>query len=131
MFRRVTSWIAAFCAAHFSTGGKGWDDPERTWQKKQAATLMEKADQRGYRPVFGGDLNVSPPARNLDVLTTMYDRYQECAEKDGVYDGPNTKDGEKIDYIFSPFQFSACSVTAYVGLSDHYSIHGSVPLPAK
>ncbi|MEV1041788.1 MULTISPECIES: endonuclease/exonuclease/phosphatase family protein [unclassified Streptomyces] len=127
----VPSRAAMFCAAHFSTGGKGWDDPERTWQKKQAATLMEKADQRGYRPVFGGDLNVSPPARGLDVLTPVYDRYQECAEQNGVYDGPNTKDGEKIDYIFSPFQFSACSVETYVGLSDHFSIHGSVPLPAR
>ncbi|MFB6819039.1 hypothetical protein ACFCV8_31325, partial [Streptomyces sp. NPDC056347] len=56
----------------------------------------------------GGDLNVSPPARGHDTLTTMYDRYQECAEKDGVYDGPSTKDGEEIDYIFSPYSFSAC-----------------------
>ncbi|MEU9563380.1 endonuclease/exonuclease/phosphatase family protein [Streptomyces sp. NPDC048161] len=82
----VPSRAAMYCAAHFSTGGKGWDDPERTWQKKQAAT---------------------------------------------VYDGPNTKDGEKTEYIFSLYSFSACSVTAHVGLSDHYSIHGSVPLPAK
>ncbi|MFJ2897932.1 endonuclease/exonuclease/phosphatase family protein [Streptomyces sp. NPDC087218] len=120
-----------YCSAHFSTGGKGWDDPKREWQPKQAAMLMEKADQSGYRPVFGGDLNVSPPARGFSALTPMYDRYQECDEKNGVYDGDDTKDGEKIDYIFSPYTFAACSVQTYVGLSDHYSIHGAVQLPPK
>lgn len=127
----VPSQAVMYCSAHFSTGGKGWDDPDRTWQPKQAAKLMEKADQGGYRPVFGGDLNVSPPARGFGALTPMYDRYQECDEKNGVYDGADTKDGEKIDYIFSPYTFSACSVQTYVGLSDHYSIHGSVQLPPR
>ncbi|MFE7467353.1 hypothetical protein ACFU6R_25065, partial [Streptomyces sp. NPDC057499] len=56
----------------------------------------------------GDDLNVSPPACGHDTLTTMHDRYQECAERGGVYDGPDTKGGEKIDYIFSPYSFSAC-----------------------
>lgn len=129
----VPSHASMYCSAHFSTGGKNWDDPGRTYQSQQAAQLIAAADQRGYRPVFGGDLNVTPPARGFDVLKPVYDRYQECDENPpfAPNDGRNTMDGSKIDYIFGPGNStSSCSVEDYVGRSDHYSIHSVITLPA-
>ncbi|MFI0977781.1 endonuclease/exonuclease/phosphatase family protein [Streptomyces sp. NPDC021093] len=129
----VPSHAAMYCSAHFSTGGQNWDDPARTFQRQQAAQLIEAADQRGYRPIFGGDLNVTPPARGFNVLKPMYDRYQECDENSPIApgDGRDTMSGAKIDYIFGPGNStSSCSIENYTGRSDHYSIHSVISLPA-
>ncbi|WP_051813172.1 endonuclease/exonuclease/phosphatase family protein [Streptomyces sp. NRRL S-340] len=131
----VPSWAVMACAAHFSTGGAGYDDPGRTVQRQQARDLAAQlAGYSGYRPVFGGDLNATPTAVPEDggspVVQPLYDAYGEC---DRPADRP-TKGPAKLDYLFAPTAatWSGCTVGSDpAGLSDHQPLWGTVNLPAR
>ncbi|WP_328557796.1 MULTISPECIES: hypothetical protein [unclassified Streptomyces] len=88
-----------------------------------------------YRVVFGGDLNVNPPARGqsgYDVLNPTYDAYRECAQlqdPNSSRDGQNTTDTSKIDYIFGAGHAS-CAVSANTWGSDHHALRSTTLLPA-
>lgn len=129
----IQSWAVMACTAHFSTGGKGYDDEDRHQQQAQAAFLAEKVGYRGYRAVFGGDLNatptVTPKGSNLPVLLPLYHTYKEC-------DDPlnrTTAGNSKLDYLFAPpfAIWSGCTVGATTGPSDHKPVWGTVNLPAR
>ncbi|MFC5827006.1 endonuclease/exonuclease/phosphatase family protein [Nonomuraea insulae] len=121
----IESWAVIACSAHFSTGGPTYDDPDRTYQVRQAQTMIDAlAARTGFRPIFGGDLNVTP---DLPVLKALYSGYRECDQ------GTNrpTKDGMKLDYLFAPTDASwTCQVMSSTGPSDHRAIWGTVHLPA-
>ncbi|WP_372348064.1 endonuclease/exonuclease/phosphatase family protein [Streptomyces sp. KL116D] len=131
----VPSWSVMACSAHFSTGGAGYDDPERDDQSRQAAFLAtEVARYSGYRPVFGGDLNatptVTPTGSTVPVLQPLYDAYKECDEP---ADRP-TKGSIKLDYLFAPGSatWSGCTIGSDTGNpSDHRPVRGTVTLPAR
>ncbi|MFI7338253.1 endonuclease/exonuclease/phosphatase family protein [Streptomyces sp. NPDC050085] len=142
------------CTSHFSAGA-GYDDPEAEYRKIQAGEFMGivRAAPAGYRPVFGGDLNsVSPDSTGADggdhdrsALKDMYASYRECAQLGDLNSsrsGPATAvasgpDGTgdptmKIDYIFAPktAPFTSCAVSATHGSSDHWTLYGTIALPA-
>ncbi|MFI6524091.1 endonuclease/exonuclease/phosphatase family protein [Streptomyces uncialis] len=144
----VPSRAVMACNAHFSSGGgDNSDDQSGAARTKQAAALLGivgQYEQKGYRVVFGGDLN-SVPTDSMssdtpkDILTQTYTRYRECDEGYWAarpFDGRATKPFDtrsiKIDYIFAPDSapIDACMVTPDAGKSDHYPIHGRVNLPA-
>ncbi|UTR81819.1 endonuclease/exonuclease/phosphatase family protein [Streptomyces cavourensis] len=129
----VQSWAVMACTAHFSTGGKGYDDPERHVQQAQAAHLAEKvAEYPGYRPVFGGDLNatptVTPEESTVPVLQPLYQKFKECDPTNTV-----TAGNSKLDYLFAPntATWAPCHVGGTVGPSDHKPVWGTVTLPAR
>ncbi|MFJ9570221.1 endonuclease/exonuclease/phosphatase family protein [Streptomyces bacillaris] len=129
----VQSWAVMACTAHFSTGGKGYDDPERHVQQAQAAHLAEKvAEYPGYRPVFGGDLNatptVTPEESTVPVLQPLYQKFKECDPTNTV-----TAGNSKLDYLFAPntATWAPCHVGGSVGPSDHKPVWGTVTLPAR
>ncbi|MFE5244599.1 MULTISPECIES: endonuclease/exonuclease/phosphatase family protein [unclassified Streptomyces] len=141
------------CTAHLSAG-LGYEDGDGKARTQQALELRDLADTplwqaKGYRTVFGGDLNLVPPVPEAtpaqggpsEALKPLYERYVECAmpTADAPWTGPptaNAVDGKptrKIDYIFAPRsagQFSSCGVSATAGKSDHWTLYGSVRLPA-
>lgn len=141
------------CTAHLSAG-LGYEDGDGTARTQQALELRDLADTpqwqtKGYRTVFGGDMNLVPPVPDAtpaeggpsEALKPVYERYVECAmpAADAPWTGPptaNTVDGKptkKIDYIFAPKSaghFSSCSVSATSGKSDHWTLYGSVRLSA-
>ncbi|MZD09152.1 endonuclease/exonuclease/phosphatase [Streptomyces sp. SID5785] len=138
------------CTSHFSAG-KGYDDPKGAYRTKQAAALMQLADQApsGYRAVFGGDLNsVAPDSTgddggdvNRTALVSTYASYRECAQGadlNSPRSGPSTavknaagEATQKIDYIFAPRNTSfTCAVSATTGSSDHWTLYGTISLPA-
>ncbi|MFE7114855.1 endonuclease/exonuclease/phosphatase family protein [Streptomyces sp. NPDC057654] len=122
-----------FCAAHFSTGGAKWDDPDGSYRRAQVQTMLKAVDKPGYRPVFGGDLNTSPPDDEdgdgpADVTAPFYDRFQECDQSaaGGRRDGAITNGRLKLDYIFGPKQAAyRCGVTE-TGLSDHKMLDATI-----
>ncbi|WP_258054692.1 endonuclease/exonuclease/phosphatase family protein [Streptomyces sp. Ru71] len=133
----VTSKAVMYCGAHFSTGGTGWDDPDWSYHGYQRDELTgdeARARTAGYRVVFGGDLNVNPPARGWDgsqVLTPVYDDYRECAQLQdagSARDGQNTTGNSKIDYIFGAGH-TACAVSAGTWGSDHHALRSTTLLP--
>ncbi|MGQ4381748.1 endonuclease/exonuclease/phosphatase family protein [Streptomyces sp. SAS_267] len=149
----IPSRAVMACTAHLSAG-KGYDDETGEWRTDQAVQLNDLAHYwettYGYRTVFGGDLNVVPPYPYASVdeggpssaLLSVYGRYLECsqlANPDSTRTGKPTANanaqGEptrKIDYIFAPksAEFTRCSVSATSGLSDHWTLYGTVALPA-
>ncbi|MEV8535199.1 endonuclease/exonuclease/phosphatase family protein [Streptomyces sp. NPDC051211] len=146
----VPSRAVMACTAH-SSAGKGYDDDTGYWRTRQAVQLRDLADgfaEQGYRPVFGGDLNLVPPvpAATVDqggpstALDPVYDSYTECNQPAGKLSprtGKPTANPDaggnptrKLDYIFAPNTFSRCSVSATSGKSDHWTLYGTVPLPA-
>ncbi|MGW0966867.1 endonuclease/exonuclease/phosphatase family protein [Streptomyces sp. NPDC002516] len=139
------------CTSHFSAG-KGYDDKDGTHRAKQATELMGLAGQApsGYRPVFGGDLNsVAPDSTGDDggdehraALVSTYASYRECAQgndlnnpRAGAPTAVKNDAGaptQKIDYIFAPRNASfKCEVSATHGHSDHWTLYGTVSLPAS
>ncbi|MFJ8753269.1 endonuclease/exonuclease/phosphatase family protein [Streptomyces sp. NPDC102441] len=138
------------CTSHFSAG-QGYDDPSGEFRTKQAAQLIGIAEEAaaGYRPVFGGDLNSTGPDSEVadsgghTILEGAYSSYREC-EQLGDVNRPRTgratavpaKDGEptmKIDHIFAPRNapFAGCTVSATSGHSDHWTLYGTISLPAN
>ncbi|MFD8864223.1 endonuclease/exonuclease/phosphatase family protein [Streptomyces sp. NPDC059590] len=148
----IPSRAVMACTAHLSAG-RGYDDNTGEWRTKQAKELRNLAakwEAKGYRPVFGGDLNVVPPVPEATegeggpstVLMPVYDRYLECSQL-GDPDAPRSgaptsnansqgKPMHKIDYIFAPktARFTRCAVSATSGKSDHWTLYGTVALPA-
>ncbi|OCC11387.1 endonuclease/exonuclease/phosphatase family protein [Streptomyces sp. PTY087I2] len=129
----IPSWAVMSCTAHFSTGGKGYDDEDRNQQKAQADFLARKVGYTGYRAVFGGDLNatptVTPKGSDLPVLLSLYQTHKEC-------DDPlnrTTAGNSKLDYLFVPpsATWSGCTVGATAVPSDHKPVWGTVTLPAR
>ncbi|MFJ9818378.1 endonuclease/exonuclease/phosphatase family protein [Streptomyces sp. NPDC101151] len=137
------------CTSHFSAG-LGYEDGDGTFRKKQAAELMGIAKQApaGYRPVFGGDLNsVGPDSTgddggNRTILEGTYASYRECAQLDDL-NRPRTGTStavadaagnptQKIDHIFAPRNapFSTCKVSTTHGSSDHWTLYGTISVPA-
>lgn len=150
----IPSKAAVLCTGHLSAGPP-YDDLTKDgyWRITQGRELQELAAQWerwGYRPVFGGDMNVVPPALEADVahggpssaLVPVYDHYLECSQGDDpsnprkgdfTANGSGGKPTRKLDYIFAPrtAKFVNCKVSATDGKSDHWSLHGLVTLPAK
>ncbi|WP_406340728.1 endonuclease/exonuclease/phosphatase family protein [Streptomyces sp. NBC_00648] len=120
----VASWAAEVCAAHFSTGGPGYDDPYRTYQPQQADTLRRAASLPGYRPLLGGDLNATP---STGVLGTLYSAYEECDARSATPNRP-TAGTIKIDYLFGGGTWSGCGVAPDTGSSDHRAVWGTLTL---
>ncbi|GAA1172884.1 hypothetical protein GCM10009654_32640 [Streptomyces hebeiensis] len=139
------------CAAHFSAG-EGYEDPKGTARSKQAGELLDiaAAAPTGYRPVFGGDLNAvgpdstGPDGGNRGILANAYASYRECAQLNDLSNprtGPATAVAAKetgaatmkIDHIFAPRNapFESCAVSATHAPSDHWSLHGTIHLPAN
>ena len=128
-----------FCTAHFSAG-LPTDDADGSKRREQAAKLQEIVHaytQPGYRTVYGGDLNATPPdsdpANDLpkDLMTSAYAADKECDEglsaerpRDGRATKPLATRSIKIDYLFGPSAGTvvSCDVTADAGESDHYPI---------
>lgn len=131
----VPSWAVMACSAHFSTGGAGYDDPDRSQQQEQASYLAQQVGQySGYRPVFGGDLNATPTVKptgsTVPVLQPLYNAYAECDEPDNR----PTKGTLKLDYLFAPpsATWSGCTVVPEpANPSDHQPLKGKVTLPAR
>ncbi|AEY94266.1 endonuclease/exonuclease/phosphatase family protein (plasmid) [Streptomyces hygroscopicus subsp. jinggangensis 5008] len=133
----ITSKAVMYCGAHFSTGGTNYDDPDWTYHADQLSELTtdeQIAKDNGYRAVFGGDLNVNPPARGWDgyqVLNPVYGTYRECAQlqdANSARDGQNTTNSSKIDYIFGAGH-TACAVSANTWGSDHHALRSTTLLP--
>ncbi|MEU6664463.1 endonuclease/exonuclease/phosphatase family protein [Streptomyces sp. NPDC046727] len=133
----IVSKAVMYCGAHFSTGGKDWEDTDWSAHGFQRDELMgdeARAKDSGYRVVFGGDLNVNPPARGWDghaVLDPAYDAYRECAQLQdagSARDGRNTTGNSKIDYIFGAGH-TACAVSAGTWGSDHHALRSTTLLP--
>ncbi|MFE2562028.1 endonuclease/exonuclease/phosphatase family protein [Streptomyces sp. NPDC059352] len=133
-----------FCTAHFSAG-LATDDADGSKRREQAAELQKivrSYTMPGYRTVYGGDLNVTPPDSTStdlpkDVLTSAYAADEECDEglsstqpRDGratkplTYEDPSKNRSIKIDYLFGPSAGTvvSCDVQADAGASDHYPI---------
>ncbi|MGW6389595.1 hypothetical protein ACWFR1_03615 [Streptomyces sp. NPDC055103] len=127
-----------FCTAHFSAG-LPTDDSDGSVRRQQAAKLQEIVHaytMPGYRTVYGGDLNATPPDSTStdlpkDVLTPAYTADKECDEglsatqpRDGRATKPLTGRSIKIDYLFGPSTGTvvSCDVTADAGQSDHYPV---------
>lgn len=150
----IPSRAVVACTAHLSAGPP-YDDltEDGYWRKEQGKSFLGLVTDwraRGYRPVFGGDMNVVPPASNAGVseggpssaLVPLYDQYLECSQGNDpskVRGGEPTANGvdgmptRKLDYIFAPRTsgFTNCAVSASDGKSDHWSLHGTVALPAE
>ncbi|WP_158100380.1 endonuclease/exonuclease/phosphatase family protein [Streptomyces thermovulgaris] len=132
----IQSWAVMGCTAHFSTGGPGYEDRDRKFQAQQAQFLVNKGVEygnKGYRSLFGGDLNATPThtptGSEVPVLQPLYDNYTEC-------DQPRnraTKGSLKLDYIFAPTSatWSGCTIGTDTSTSDHWPIRGTVTLPAR
>ncbi|OAR23286.1 hypothetical protein A8W25_27740 [Streptomyces sp. ERV7] len=120
----VASWAAQVCAAHFSTGGPGYDDPERVFQPQQAQALRQAASLPGYRPLLGGDLNAAP---STGVPATLYSAYEECDAHSATPNRP-TAGSSKIDYLFGGGTWSGCGVATDTGSSDHRAVWGTLTL---
>jgi endonuclease/exonuclease/phosphatase family metal-dependent hydrolase len=139
------------CSTHFSSGcpqgscGMLHDDDSNcnyrtNYQVPELKSIADGAASAGYRPIFGGDLNVSPPDDLVNnvcrtAATPLYDAYKECAQADyGSRNGdktfPSGTPTRKIDYIFAPSNatFNACTVMANTD-SDHRPIYGTITLP--
>ncbi|MFJ2937549.1 endonuclease/exonuclease/phosphatase family protein [Streptomyces sp. NPDC087219] len=133
-----------FCTAHFSAGLKE-DDLDGTKRREQAAELQKivrSYTMPGYRTVYGGDLNATPPDSESpdapkDVTASAYAADKECDEglwsarpRDGRATKPIIKSDPaqnrfiKIDYLFGPPSGTvvSCDVPADAGRSDHYPI---------
>ncbi|MEU1076165.1 MULTISPECIES: endonuclease/exonuclease/phosphatase family protein [unclassified Streptomyces] len=121
----VVSWAAEVCAAHFSTGGPGYDDPDRTFQPQQAQTLRQAASLPGYRALLGGDLNAAPAT---GVPATLYAAFEECDAHSATPNQP-TAGSSKIDYLFGGGSWTGCGVAADTGSSDHRAVWGTLTLP--
>ncbi|MEU4930415.1 endonuclease/exonuclease/phosphatase family protein [Streptomyces yokosukanensis] len=147
----LPSRAVAACTAHLSAG-YGYDDPDGTWRTRQAQQMLDITktyENQGYRVVFGGDFNLVPPYPQAtakeggpsEALDPVYDRYFECGQEgdpaakrtgDPTANGVDGKPTRKIDYIFSPKNAPVmnCSVSPDSGHSDHWTLYGSVSLPA-
>ncbi|MEU5088940.1 endonuclease/exonuclease/phosphatase family protein [Streptomyces sp. NPDC021356] len=150
----IPSRTVVVCTGHLSAGPP-YDDltEDGSWRIKQGQELRKLADQWedwGYRPVFGGDMNVVPPALGAGVpeggpssaLVPVYDHYLECSQGDDptkpragefTANGSGGRPTRKLDYLFAPLNanFVDCQVSATSGKSDHWSLHGLVSLPAR
>ncbi|MFF1483451.1 endonuclease/exonuclease/phosphatase family protein [Streptomyces sp. NPDC058319] len=147
----LPSRAVAACTAHLSAGYL-YEDPDGTWRKRQAQQLLDITrtyEAKGYRVVFGGDFNLVPPYPQAgpkeggpsEALDPVYDKYLECGQQgdpDAKRTGAPTanasggKPTRKIDYIFAPKNAPVrnCSVSSGSGHSDHWTLYGTVSLPA-
>ncbi|HEX6685118.1 MAG TPA: endonuclease/exonuclease/phosphatase family protein [Candidatus Limnocylindrales bacterium] len=122
------------CSTHFSSG-LSTDDPTGGYRLQQVPELLAAAAKPGYRSIFGGDLNLTPPdapAGSIpDALAQVYASYEECDQSahGGARLGTPTHGQSKIDYIFGP---QAASYTCRVGTesadSDHKPVYARITL---
>jgi endonuclease/exonuclease/phosphatase family metal-dependent hydrolase len=130
----VESRALNICAAHFSSA-LSEDDPSGTYRTRQVGELLSAAGRPGYRSIFGGDLNLTPPDSPSGAvpgaLGPVYDAYQECDQSafGGLRKGTPTDGGSKIDYIFGPASAGyQCRVASEATDSDHKPIYARVAL---
>lgn len=133
----VESKALNFCAAHFSSGAAE-DDPTGTARTQQVSELLAAAAKPGYRAVFGGDLNLTPPDSPAgpvpDALAPVYSAYQECDQSahGGARTGAPTAGSQKIDYIFGPLSATyQCRVGTANTSSDHKPLYATIAIPAS
>jgi endonuclease/exonuclease/phosphatase family metal-dependent hydrolase len=107
---------------------------------RQLSELLTAMNRPGYRTIFGGDLNLTPPAAApraaapVDAMGPAYDAYEECDQSayGGRRTGTPTYGNSKIDYIFGPPAATyRCRVAPPNELSDHRPIYATVTLPAS
>lgn len=124
------------CGAHFSILGEDIVEGSPTDTREAQAELVRAAGQRaverGYRTILGGDLNVS----ELERQQVLGGLYRDNIEADQVGAPPlneNTHGLGKLDFIF--FDRSWTGITASVvplepdGVSDHRSLVATAYLP--
>lgn len=124
------------CASHFSSPGST-DDPEGVYRPRQLGELIKAVTRPGYRGIFGGDLNLTPPGKPYGpvprAMNPAYDAYEECDQSanGGRRTGAPTYRDRKIDYIFGPVPGTyRCRVGSQASESDHRPIYATVTLPA-
>lgn len=143
MCATVESWWVKLCGSHFSYTG---DDVGDTYRTQQVAAYEEFVWPSRFRVIFGGDLNLLPPAEHGypgGGLDPIYDDFVECAQADA--DAPRTGPGThyetdphdndetvKLDYLFTnPELEHSCGIPGgTVESSDHRPIWITVDLPA-
>ncbi|WP_234359129.1 endonuclease/exonuclease/phosphatase family protein [Plantactinospora sp. BC1] len=139
----VESWWVKLCNAHFSYNG---DDASYAFRTQQVAAYQAYVWPSRFRVIFGGDLNLQPPA-NVSYpgggVLPLYDSFVECAQAGtgsprtgpGTYytstphDNANTI---KIDYLFTNagLPHTCGRPGSPVESSDHLPIWMTVDLPA-
>ncbi|WP_162907119.1 endonuclease/exonuclease/phosphatase family protein [Allorhizocola rhizosphaerae] len=133
----VESWAVNFCSTHFSAG-VSYDDPDGTYRVRQVSELLSAVAKPGYRAVFGGDLNLTPPDSPSgpvpDALAPVYAAHEECDQSanGGLRKGTATAGSLKLDYIFGPTSAThVCRVATENGDSDHKPVYAAITLPAS
>lgn len=123
------------CATHFSPGSPTLP-PASDFRPEQAQALLTRVEKSGYRTIFGGDLNLSPPDdpdgdAPLDALVPVYSAYEECNQSayGGLRDGAPTYGTKKIDYIFGPTNATYSCRVGTTTLSDHKPLFVKISLP--
>ncbi|GAA2880238.1 endonuclease/exonuclease/phosphatase family protein [Streptomyces mexicanus] len=121
----ITAHDVRLCTAHLSPAGSDRAHPLWELRDDQLKALVAAAAQR--RTVFGGDLNVDPPAARNPASwvwpAAPYRTYRECdqasaSSRSGRFTHVS---GHKIDYLFTGLPRAGCSVRD-TGASDHYAL---------
>jgi endonuclease/exonuclease/phosphatase family metal-dependent hydrolase len=128
------------CGAHLSAGTP-YDDrePGAPYRTRQVEQLLRFAAKPGYRVVFGGDLNVSPPddgpgrPGGRHAAIPAYRDYAECDQTGTARTGRWTYTGDggrrKLDYLFTARgAILACHVPGSTFRSDHRPLYLRVAL---
>lgn len=132
----IVSRAVHVCTTHLSSASAG-DDPGGAYRVRQVGELLAAVAAPRYRTIFGGDLNLTPPAARSgpvpDALGAAYDSYEECDQSanGGRRTGTPTFGTAKLDYVFGPPEATyRCRVAPRNDDSDHRPIYATVRLPA-
>ncbi|QDY79605.1 endonuclease/exonuclease/phosphatase family protein [Streptomyces qinzhouensis] len=137
----VPSWSVLACTTHFTPRAAGDDPDPRIAQASELRAEITEATAKGYRVIFGGDLNAKPDEMGAESFYGA--GHQECDRNnrptfDPTPDTPG--DEKKLDYLFGPANttWHLCSVTddnkkpdeklPAVSYSDHHALRGVISL---
>ncbi|MDF5757692.1 endonuclease/exonuclease/phosphatase family protein [Spongiactinospora sp. TRM90649] len=121
------------CGTHLSSG-LSVDDRQAgaPYRTRQIRELRALAVRRGYVPIFGGDLNMTP---RRPAVAALYRAYGECdgaANGRWTYQQARTGALRKIDYLFAPRgSVRRCHVDHGATGSDHRPIYAEIALPRR
>ncbi|MFI5975210.1 endonuclease/exonuclease/phosphatase family protein [Streptomyces sp. NPDC051452] len=121
----VAALDVRLCVAHLSPPGSDRAHPRWELRDDQLRALVSAVPAR--RTVFGGDLNVDPPAAHNPAAWVWpaepYHAYEECDQPSAssLYGRPTHRSRHKIDYLFTGLPRAGCSVRD-TGASDHYAL---------
>ncbi|MBA4864127.1 endonuclease/exonuclease/phosphatase family protein [Streptomyces sp. PSKA54] len=121
----VTAHRLRICNAHLSPPGSDTAHPDWDFRDDQLKALVGAAS--GRRTVYGGDLNVDPPAGGNPSTWVWpagpYTAHRECDQSSASSrSGRDThSSGHKLDYLFTGLPRSGCDVRD-TGASDHRAL---------